>query len=111
MRIHIENLSFKTIIGILETERITPQRVILNVHIDYDYQPSFFINYADVCLFLEQEMTAMRYALLEEAIEDLGGKLSQKYTQMTFLSLKILKPDILPNATVGLSKEFNYNKN
>ena len=111
MRIHIEDFTFRTIIGILKHERITPQRVIVHAKIDYTYEKNSFINYADVCYFIESEMNAMSYQLLEDALEDLAHKLSQNYPKISYLELKILKPDILQNATVGLSKEFRYNKN
>ncbi|MEK6658706.1 MAG: dihydroneopterin aldolase, partial [Campylobacterota bacterium] len=47
MTIHIEDLKFQCIIGILDFERVTPQDVIINLAIEYDYKKNF-INYADV---------------------------------------------------------------
>lgn len=76
MKIIIKNLTFETIVGILEEERHTPQNVILYVKIDYDYTSDHpFIDYAKVCSFLETEMNHMHYFLLEEALSDLSQKL------------------------------------
>jgi len=47
MRVHIEDLKFHTIIGILDFERTTPQEVIINLSLDYKYQDDF-INYAHI---------------------------------------------------------------
>ena len=44
MTIHIEDLRFKCIIGLLEFERHTPQEVIVTLELDYDYTDTF-INY------------------------------------------------------------------
>ena len=48
MRIYIKDLSFEAIVGILEEERHTPQKELLHVKIDYDYNEGNFINYASV---------------------------------------------------------------
>ena len=53
MRIIIKDLTFETIVGILEKERHTPQKVILHVKIDYAYAGENFIDYANVCTFFE----------------------------------------------------------
>ena len=56
MQIIIKNLTFETIVGILEEERRTPQNVLLHVKIDYAYDGENFIDYAKVSAFLEAEM-------------------------------------------------------
>jgi len=82
MQIHIHNLTFETIVGILEKERLTPQKVTLHVKIAYDYHENNFIDYAKVSAFLESEMNAMRYFLLEDALKDLSQKLKVFYPQI-----------------------------
>lgn len=111
MQIHIDNLTFETIVGILEKERLTPQKVTLHVKIAYDYQGGNFIDYAKVSAFLESEMNVMCYFLLEDALKDLSQKLKVFYPQMSKLKLKISKPDILPNAIVGVSHTIYYSQN
>jgi len=111
MQIHIENLTFETIVGILEEERLTPQKVTLHVKIAYDYQGDNVIDYAKVSAFLESEMNTMCYFLLEDALKDLSQKLKVFYPHMSKLKLKISKPDILPNAIVGVSHTIYYAQN
>ena len=103
MQIIIHDLTFETIVGILEQERHTPQKVVLHVKITYDYTSDNFINYAKVSAFLETEMHQMSYFLLEDALIDLSQKLKVLYPQMSKIKLKIFKPTILPNAMVGVS--------
>lgn len=111
MHILIKNLTFKTIIGILEEERHNPQNVILHVKIHYEYSAETFIDYAKVCSFLEAEMNEMRYFLIEDALSDLSQKLKSHYPYISKIKLKIYKPHILPNAIVGVSQSIDYKKN
>jgi 7,8-dihydroneopterin aldolase/epimerase/oxygenase len=111
MQIIIQDLTFETIVGILEKERHTPQKVVLHVKISYDYTDDNFIDYAKVSAFLETEMTQMGYFLLEDALVDLSQKLKVLYPQISKLRLKIFKPDILPNAMVGVSHTAYYAQN
>ena len=106
MTIHIEELTFECIIGILDFERVTPQEVIINVKIEYSYEKDNFINYADIIKLIEQQMLEKKYELLETAIEELTKKIVSNYSKITKLNLKISKPNIIKNAKVSLSKTY-----
>ncbi len=104
MKIHIENLSFKCIIGILDSERIKKQKVIVNLSFNYDYKKDIFINYAEVAILIEKTMKEKEFMLLEEAIlfiEELLYK-TYKNQNLNSLLLKITKPNILKNCIVSL---------
>ena len=107
MRIHIEELHFKCIIGLLEHERHTPQEVIVNLLLDYEYKDQF-INYADLALLIQAHLQEMKYALLETALENLFNIISQAYPLTQSLYIKISKPDILPNCRVSVSNIKNF---
>ncbi|HIP50467.1 MAG TPA: FolB domain-containing protein [Campylobacterales bacterium] len=106
MTIHIEELTFKCIIGILDFERISPQTVIINAQITYNYTDKFFINYADIIQFIEKDMIQNKYQLLETTINELAHKIKSEYVEIEKLHLKITKADIIDNAKVSLSKSF-----
>lgn len=106
MTINIEELTFECIIGLLDFERITPQKIIIDLKIDYSYKENIFINYAEVIALLEKEMTLNKYELLETALDELIKKLCLNFTLIERLELKIAKPDIISNAKVSLSKIF-----
>jgi len=106
MTIHIEELTFECIIGILDFERLKPQKVIIDLTIDYNYSDDFFINYAEVITLLKEDMIENRYELLETALNELEKKLLLNYPQIKSFNLKITKPDILKNVKVALSKTF-----
>jgi dihydroneopterin aldolase len=108
MTIHIDNLHFDTIIGLLDFERERTQKVSVDLKLDYDYAPDVFIDYSDLCELIEQQVRETRYKLLEEALLDLETRIRSRYPRIRTLYLKISKPDIISNATVGLSQEWHY---
>jgi len=107
MKIHIEDLSFETIIGILDFERVTLQKIIINIEIDYEYLENNFINYADVSQMVEDRVNEKQYGLLEDGLLDLKNIIINRYTQISTLYIKITKPNILTNAKVSLSNVWN----
>jgi len=108
MMIHIDNLYFDAIIGILDYEREHTQRVTVDLKLTYDYRPENFIDYADLCLLIEEKIKSARYALLEDALLELETLILSSYPSILSLYLKIGKPDILSNATVSLSHQWHY---
>jgi 7,8-dihydroneopterin aldolase/epimerase/oxygenase len=111
MKILIENLTFESIIGILDHERTTPQTVQIDCIIDYHYSMNFFINYADVVHLIQTTMDKEKFELIEEALESLSKILKDAFPRIHTLELTIRKPNILPNCTVGVShcKQFIHN--
>ena len=105
MTIHIEDLTFDVIIGLLDFERDRPQRVIINLEASYDYNDDAFIDYADMVLLIQNELKEKRYELLENALLGLKEVLYTTYPHLQALSLKISKPDILADCTVSLDRK------
>ncbi|PTB87892.1 dihydroneopterin aldolase [cyanobacterium G8-9] len=108
MTIHIEDLTFDVIIGLLDFERDKPQRVIINLEANYDYSDDKFIDYADMVLLIQNKLKDERYQLLENALLGLQKVLYTTYPQLNSFSIKISKPDILPTCTVSLSKTWEF---
>ena len=73
MTIHIEDLKFQCIIGILHFERVEAQDVIVNITIDYEYIDDF-INYADVADLVKTSMKNNKFSLIEDALSFLQKK-------------------------------------
>ena len=106
MTIHIESLEILAIIGILDFERVTPQKIYIDVEIDYFYKSSLFINYADVTTLIEKMIIEKKYKLLEDALLDIQAQICNQYPQLINLNLKIAKPNIIKNARVALSLKY-----
>lgn len=105
MRIFIEQLSFKTIIGILKQEREEPQNVIVDCTIDYE---KGFVNYAEAVAFLKETIIEKEFGLIEDGLSFLAEGLYRRYPNINQIELKITKPDILHDCKVGVSKKFNF---
>jgi len=108
MTIHIENLSFDTIIGILDEERKVPQKVIINCYINYIYKENNFINYALVSDLIEKEMKIHEFQLIENALLHLIDKIKFTFLNISSIKLKISKPNILDKCEVSVALEKNY---
>lgn len=108
MQIHIEALTFHTIIGLLDFERDRPQRVIVDLEASYDYADENFIDYADMVMLIQTELHEKKYTLLEDALLGIKERLSRTYPQLISLRLKIAKPDIMPECSVALSNRWDF---
>ncbi len=106
MTIHIEDLKFQCVIGILDFERVTPQDVIINLTLDYEYKKDEFINYAEVVDLIKNEMISNQYFLIEDALNNLITKLVNNFSSIQKIDLKITKPAILRDAKVSVSTIF-----
>jgi 7,8-dihydroneopterin aldolase/epimerase/oxygenase len=102
MKIEINNLTFKCIIGILDFERIKKQRVIINTSFEYEFTKDSFIDYSEVSTLIKTIMKKKNFFLLEDAILHLEELLTNKYP-IKNLHIKISKPDILKDCIVTLS--------
>ncbi len=107
MVIHIEDLKFQAIIGILDFEREQEQDIIVNITIDYEYKDEF-INYAEVCELIKTLAKKSNFLLIEDALEILTTELKKTFPLINTLYLKITKPSILPDATVSVSNIYNF---
>lgn len=93
----IENLEFKTIIGMLEFERSKAQKI----KIDAKFQAHEFIDYALVCEILENEFNKNKFVKVEDALNYFCDFFKKKYPTINYFFMKIIKKEILQNADVG----------
>lgn len=108
MTISIEALTFDVIIGLLDFERDRPQSVIVDLTAEYDYKNDAFIDYGDMVILIQNDLKIKRYTLLENALLGLKDVLHTTYPQIQTLSLKLSKPNILPQCNVALSHRWEF---
>jgi len=108
MTIYVEDLTFSAIIGILPEERTVPQKVIVNVKLDYEYKKDVFINYAILAQLIENDIKQKQYKLIEDALLALHVEIKNKFSQISSIKLKISKPTILAHADVSVESKVNY---
>ena len=105
LKVNINELTFDCIIGILDEERTTPQKVVVDISFEYFFKEdgSNFVDYAKVALYVEETMKEQQFKLIEDAILYIRQNLKEKF-QIVNLKLKIAKPTILPNAIVSVEE-------
>ncbi|SHO81751.1 Dihydroneopterin aldolase [hydrothermal vent metagenome] len=109
MRIHIKELSFEVIIGILEFERMHNQQVIVNMDIEYKFDKDNFIDYSIIALRVEEMMLENQYQLIEDALNDINNDIYSKYSNLiTNIKIEIIKPNIIDNCIVSVSNSWDY---
>ena len=110
MKIHIESLEIFCIIGVLDFERESQQRVLLDLEIEYHYEKEGFLDYSKVASELAAHLKREKYLLLEEALLGIKKVLFADFPMIDTLHVKLSKPDILPQCSVGLSGEWVHPK-
>lgn len=109
MIISIKELTFDTIIGLLDFERVTKQKIIINCHINYSFKnESSFINYADVTQLIETIMNREKFKLIETALIVLIDEIKKTFSLSERITLTITKPDIINNCHVSVSHEKSF---
>ncbi|MUU21231.1 FolB domain-containing protein [Helicobacter pylori] len=107
--VHIHNFVFETILGILEFERLKPQKISVNVDLFYTELPNkAYLDYMEIQEIIQNTMREKQYLLIEDALKDLSQILKTRYKEISELFLKISKLEISPNSQVGASVKIRY---
>ncbi|WP_154506281.1 FolB domain-containing protein [Helicobacter pylori] len=107
--VHIYNLVFETILGILEFERLKPQKISVNLDLFYTELPNkAYLDYIKIQELIQKMMQENQYLLIEDALKDLSHALKTRYSEISELYLKISKLEISPNSQVGASVKICY---
>ncbi|MBN2767576.1 MAG: dihydroneopterin aldolase [Campylobacterales bacterium] len=109
MIIHIKNLTIDALIGILEEEKTAPQKLIIDIDIKYmQKNKKDFINYAEIVALVEKNIKTKRYGLLEDTLKGLKRNIKKSYPNIEKLKICLIKPDIITNCKVGVSKKWKF---
>ncbi|MGL2645160.1 FolB domain-containing protein [Helicobacter pylori] len=107
--VHIHHLVFETILGILEFERLKPQKISVNLDLFYTELPNkAYLDYMEIQEIIQNTMREKQYLLIEDALKDLSQILKTRYKEISKLFLKISKLEISPNSQVGASVKIRY---
>ncbi|GAA8939402.1 dihydroneopterin aldolase [Helicobacter pylori] len=110
--VHIHNLVFETILGILEFERLKPQKISVDLDLFYTELPNkAYLDYMEIQEIIQKMMQEKQYLLIEDALKDLSHVLKTHYSEISELYLKISKLEISPNFQVGASVKIYYETN
>ncbi len=99
--------SCECVIGILNHERETTQKVLIFIKCQYDYQKNGVICYADMLNEVQNVLISHQFLYLEEAIDKIIDHLKKRYVYH-HLWIRLDKPHILNHAIVGVEKDDFY---
>ena len=89
----IKNFEFDTIIGVLDFERVTPQKVIINTEIFYEYN-SEYLDYAKVSEIIKNILQNKEFEVLEDSLDYICSYLKNSYSNILdnmIVGAKIIK--------------------
>ncbi|WP_024751128.1 FolB domain-containing protein [Helicobacter pylori] len=110
--VHIHNFVFETILGILEFERLKPQKISVDLDLFYTELPNkAYLDYMEIQEIIQNTMREKQYLLIEDALKDLSQILKMRYNEISELYLKISKLEISPDSQVGASVKICYESN
>ena len=102
MTIYVNDLTFKCIIGILDFERVTKQKVVINLSFEYAFKRNEFIDYSEISKLVKKTMKKKKFLLIEDALINIEKKLYKLYKINNF-NITITKPTILKDCIVSVS--------
>jgi dihydroneopterin aldolase len=100
MTIIIKNLELETIIGVLDFERITPQKIIINSKIKYKYENEY-LDYAKVAKIIKNILITKKFEVIEDSLTYICSYLKNEFPTIKKIKLEILNPNILQDCIVG----------
>jgi len=102
-KVEIIGLLFKSVIGLYESERETPQEVELDITFDYDYESGKLIDYMDVIELAKSVVINKKFFILEEAIDVLNEEIRRAFPSITSLQIAICKPAVTQECKIKVS--------
>jgi len=111
-RVYIRGLEVETIIGIYDWERVTPQRLVIDLEMAWDISAAArsedidaALNYKSVSDRVIEHVEASRCLLIETLAEQLAALVMSEFS-VPWLALELNKPGAVPAArTVGVRIE------
>jgi dihydroneopterin aldolase len=109
MKIIIEDLKFRAILGVLQKERTAEQAIEVYCEIDYKYDGRAYLDYEKIAIMITRTIKQKKFRLIEDALIFLATRIKDKYDFVESLTIRISKPEILSNCKVSaeLSKKFS----
>ncbi len=104
MKIIIDELKFRAIIGVSPKERTEEQGVEISCEIEYNYINSSYLDYDKIANTIVRTIRHKKFRLLEDALNSICNMLKDRYDVIESIRIKIIKPEILPNCKVGVEQ-------
>ena len=104
-KIEIKNLGFECILGTLSFERITPQPILVNVNLEYDFSEAaasddlkFAVNYAALSLAVRNFISEKQFQLIESLVYETARFVLESNNRILSVEVAVEKPEAIPMA-------------
>ncbi|NLY03883.1 MAG: dihydroneopterin aldolase [Campylobacter sp.] len=104
MTVLVDKLELKCVIGIFDFERENEQRIFISAK----FRADEFVDYARICEIFKTDFKEQKFFKLEDALLYFETKFRDKFSTISYFYMKILKPDIIDSAVVGVEIERFY---
>lgn len=101
----VNGLQIDCIVGVYEHERLTPQRVVIDVELDYDFAAAArtdaideAVNYAAVAEQVSELVQRRKFQLIETMAEETTLMIFAAWPAVVAIRLTIRKPAAIPAA-------------
>ena len=101
----VKSLQIDCIVGIFEHERSTPQRVVMDIELDYDFAAAArsesigdAVDYAAAAESVTELVQRRQFQLIETMAEEVAAMLLATRSQVQTVRLEIRKPAAVPAA-------------
>ncbi len=116
-KILLQNLEVDAIVGILEWERVVPQRLLLSIELQSHITTAAksekiedALNYAEVALVVENLIVEKKYRLIERLVEEVAALLLKDFPT-SWVKVRCQKPQVIKNCqAVGIEIERGANR-
>lgn len=107
-QVFINGLALEAIIGVYDWERTAPQRLIVDLEMEWDIRPAATdddltrtLDYAQVSQRITEFASVSQFQLVETFAERLAALIMQEF-QVPWLRLRLTKPGAVPEALGGV---------
>ena len=92
----IKDYEFYAIIGMLDFERVKPQKIRINA----EFKSESFVDYVEIINFIERIYNEHKFETVENSLEICAANLKREFDSIRYLKMEILKTEIIKNALV-----------
>ncbi len=108
MKISIKNLTLEAIIGITKKERLSRQKIVVSLSLEYDYTDNeSYIDYTLIRNMIIDSLRGKKFFLLEDALQSISEHIARSFPSTKTLHLEISKPEIFSDCVVSVSTNFS----
>lgn len=103
MQIALKHCKTSAIIGIYPHERSTPQTILFEAVLEYEFNGQSYIDYSEIVKIINTTLQNGEFLLLEDAIENIENILFSTFSALQTITISLCKPAVLEIGEIWVS--------